>query len=61
MNTAIFTQRMDWNGITLEVYWEPSWLSLPESRPAQLPTRRPCLWKSPRRKASQTGHHKEEP
>lgn len=26
MNTAIFTQRIDWNGITLEVSWEPSWL-----------------------------------
>lgn len=32
MNTAIFTQRMDWNGISLEVSWEPSWLFLPESR-----------------------------
>lgn len=31
MNTAIFTQRTDWNGITLEVSWEPSWFSLPES------------------------------
>lgn len=31
MNTAIFTQRTDWNGITLEVSWEPSWLSHPES------------------------------
>ena len=32
MNTAIFTQRMDWNGISLEVSWEPSWLALPETQ-----------------------------
>jgi hypothetical protein len=27
MNTHIFTKRIDWNGITLEVSWEPEWLS----------------------------------
>lgn len=31
MNTAIFTQRIDWNGISVEVSWEPSWLSQPEN------------------------------
>ncbi|MGE0853599.1 MAG: hypothetical protein AB7O44_28965 [Hyphomicrobiaceae bacterium] len=30
MNTSIFTQRMDWHGITIEVSWEPAWLSRPE-------------------------------
>jgi hypothetical protein len=32
MNTHIITQRIDWNGITIEVSWEPSWLSVPELR-----------------------------
>ena len=27
MNTAIFTQRIDWNGIAIEVRWEPAWLT----------------------------------
>ncbi len=32
MNAKIFSQRINWNSITLEVTWEPTWLSLPESR-----------------------------
>lgn len=32
MNTHIIKQRIDWNGITVEVSWEPSWLSWPAGR-----------------------------
>jgi len=27
MNRHIFTSRIDWNDLTLEIAWEPAWLS----------------------------------
>lgn len=39
MNRSIFTQRMDWHGITVEVSWEPAWLGSEDYRTGHLQVR----------------------